>query len=118
MWIPFTSLDDDTKEDCLNTFGSLIQISCGTYQPDTILDFLDPTIDKSTKFSKFDEVLIDETNDITLPTFAPTISASYSLQVNLNLNLYNILFYLLNYYCNYCHYYYELGTWLDGSKFL
>jgi hypothetical protein len=68
----------------LSSFRTLLQVACGTYDPDTLLDFLDQTIDKSTR-SKFTELEITKTaaagEDDSLLTIAPTMAASYALQV-------------------------------------
>jgi hypothetical protein len=81
LWTPFSSLDEDTKEDCLNSFRTLLQVSCGTYDPDTMLDFLDQTIDKSTRSRFVEQEPSNPPEEETSLTIAPTMAASYALQV-------------------------------------
>jgi hypothetical protein len=88
LWNPFSSLDEDTKEDCLSSYHTLMQVCCGIFDPETMLDFMDQTMDKSTR-TRFIES--DAPKDDSLLTIAPTVAASYALQVIVSSSLFHIL---------------------------
>mmetsp|Transcript_4584 Transcript_4584/g.7008 ORF Transcript_4584/g.7008 Transcript_4584/m.7008 type:complete len:1008 (+) Transcript_4584:2-3025(+) len=79
LWVPFSALEDlQTKENCLDSVSVLLQIACGTYSPDTMLDFLDPTVHSSATLVSCVATNVEREGDIRV---APTTSASFALQV-------------------------------------
>ena len=74
----FVNLTDvSTQEAFTDAIPQLLQVVCGTYRPDTLLDFMDPTIRTAyTSTSHLQEEEETEHSNI-----APTMSAAYAINL-------------------------------------
>lgn len=74
--LPFVNLGDvSTQEAFTDSIPQLLQVVCGTYRPDTLLDFMDPTT--RTAFTSGD--MVDDENEYF--SIAPTMSAAYAINI-------------------------------------
>ena len=49
-WTPFSAIPStNTKELCIDSISALLNITCGLHRPDSMLDFLDPTVHSANK---------------------------------------------------------------------
>jgi hypothetical protein len=85
-WTAFESITSTwTREACVDAVSCLLKIACGLHTPESMLDFLDPTVHNASLHEKEDEMAA--LAPAALVSVASTTTAAYAVEVMIYLCL-------------------------------